>query len=89
MYLKDLGERMTLRLTEDQREFLVEMANMTGMRPSEYIRMMINTSMWAYKRSQERSERVIEEEGVKMAEKLVKGAVERHENVKTSEHDKL
>lgn len=89
MYLKDLGERMTLRLTEEQRNFLVEMSNMTGMRPSEYIRMMLNSSMWAWKRSQERQNAIVTEEGMKLAKELMKGGLERHENVKTSEHDQL
>jgi len=89
MYLKDLGERMTLRLTEEQRAFLVEMANVTGMRPSEYIRMMLNSSMWAWKRAQNRQEDIVTQEGLNLAKEMLKGGLERHENVKTSEHDKL
>lgn len=87
MYTKDLGERMTLRLTEEQRSFLVEMSNVTGVRPSEYIRMMLNSTMWAWNQSKQRQDNIVQEQGEYLAKELMKGGSERHENVETSEHN--
>lgn len=50
MYTKDLEKRMTLRLSNEQMDFLIQMSEMTGMKPSDYVRMMINTQMYSYKK---------------------------------------
>lgn len=51
MYLKDLEHRITLRLNQEQFDFLCQMTDMTGMKPSEYIRMMLNTQSYAFKKA--------------------------------------
>ncbi len=45
MYTKDKSTRVTLRLNDDQFEFIKENAEMLGVSPSEFIRMMVNSSM--------------------------------------------
>lgn len=45
MYTKDKSIRVTLRLNDDQFEFIKENSDMLGVSPSEFIRMMVNSSM--------------------------------------------
>lgn len=45
MYTKDKSQRITLRLNEDQFEFVRTVADALGVSPSEYLRMMVNLSM--------------------------------------------
>lgn len=45
MYTKDKSIRVTLRLNDEQFEFIKENAEMLGVSPSEFIRMMVNSSM--------------------------------------------
>lgn len=55
----DLSHRMTLRLNDDQMQFLVYCSESCGCTPSEYVRMMINASMVALKRTTETIEKEI------------------------------
>lgn len=57
----DLSHRMTLRLNDDQMQFLVYCSESCGCTPSEYVRMMINASMVALKRTTETIEKEIGE----------------------------
>lgn len=41
----DYTERMTLRLTADQMQFLTDIGTLLGISPSEYIRMVIQMGM--------------------------------------------
>lgn len=48
-----LVKRVTLRFTEEQFTFLTEISNVLGVSPSDYIRMMVNSSMVAYNRNED------------------------------------
>lgn len=49
MYSKDKNKRFTLRLTEEQSEFLISTAEMMGVSPSDVLRMTVNSMMYASK----------------------------------------
>lgn len=49
MYTKDKAIRITLRLNENQFEFVKISADFLGVSPSEFLRMVINASMSASK----------------------------------------
>lgn len=41
--------RITLRLNDEQYDFIIKVANLLGVSPSDYVRMSINTGMVAMK----------------------------------------
>ena len=45
MYTKDKSNRITLRLSDEQFEFVKENADLLGVSPSEFLRMVVNSSM--------------------------------------------
>ncbi len=45
MYTKDKAQRITLRLNEEQFNFVKENADILGVSPSEFLRMVVNSSM--------------------------------------------
>ena len=45
MYTKDKSTRITLRLNEEQFNFVRENADILGVSPSDFLRMVINSSM--------------------------------------------
>ena len=45
MYTKDKANRITLRLNDDQFDFVKKNADFLGVSPSEFLRMVINASM--------------------------------------------
>lgn len=45
MYTKDKACRITLRLNEEQFEFVKANADILGVSPSEFLRMVVNASM--------------------------------------------
>lgn len=45
MYTKDKSNRITLRLNEDQFAFVKTSADIVGVSPSEFLRMVINQTM--------------------------------------------
>ncbi len=45
MYTKDKACRITLRLNEDQFAFVKQNADILGVSPSEFLRMVVNASM--------------------------------------------
>lgn len=45
MYIKDKANRITLRLNEEQFGFVKENADILGVSPSEFLRMVINASI--------------------------------------------
>lgn len=45
MYTKDKLNRITLRLNEEQFEFVKRNADFLGVSPSEFLRMVINATM--------------------------------------------
>ena len=45
MYTKDKSTRITLRLNDDQFEFVKAQADLLGVSPSEFLRMVVNASL--------------------------------------------
>lgn len=45
MYLKDKSNRITLRLNDEQFEFVKTNADLVGVSPSEFLRMIVNATM--------------------------------------------
>ena len=45
MYTKDKTNRITLRLNDEQFEFVKGNADVLGVSPSEFLRMVVNSSM--------------------------------------------
>lgn len=45
MYLNDKTNRITLRLSDNQFAFVKQSADMLGVSPSEFLRMVINSTM--------------------------------------------
>ena len=65
MYTKDKCQRITLRLNEDQFNFVKANADLLGVSPSEFLRMVVNASMATSRKIGEKIEeqRKIREEG--------------------------
>lgn len=49
MYIKDKKYRITLRLNEEQFGFVKDSAERLGVSPSQFLRMVVNSSMTAFK----------------------------------------
>lgn len=45
MYTKDKTNRITLRLNDEQFDFVKQNADVLGVSPSEFLRMVVNASM--------------------------------------------
>lgn len=45
MYTKDKNQRITLRLSSEQFEFVRTQSEILGVSPSDFLRMMVNASM--------------------------------------------
>lgn len=45
MYIKDKSNRITLRLNDEQFDFVKQNSDFLGVSPSEFLRMVINASM--------------------------------------------
>ena len=45
MYTKDKSNRITLRLNDEQFEFVKSQADLLGVSPSEFLRMVVNASL--------------------------------------------
>ena len=88
MYTSDKTERLNLRLTKDQMGFVVKVAEITGLTPSEYLRSAISAMMYGWAKSEEQIEKLAEASDG-MAKILGKEEVARLENDKTSINDKL
>lgn len=58
MYTKDKSNRITLRLNDEQFAFVKANADLLGVSPSEFLRMVVNASMAA---SRQASNRIREE----------------------------
>ena len=56
MYEKDKKTRITLRLSEEQMDFVLNDSQMLGISPSEYIRMLISTCISMSKKMKEQME---------------------------------
>lgn len=49
MYEKDKRQRITLRLTDEQFNFIKTQTDMLGITPSDYLRMVVNSIMFTAK----------------------------------------
>lgn len=61
MYTKDKSHRVTLRLNEEQMAFILKDSVTLGVSPSEYIRMVINSSMAVYNKAMKSLEKPFNE----------------------------
>lgn len=88
MYTKDKNNRITLRLNDQQMEFVKASAEPLGVSPSEFLRMVINATMAASKAATIKAERInraIDRELNQI--QLEEGS--RRENETTIQHDQL
>lgn len=88
MYTKDKTNRITLRLNDQQMEFVKASADPLGVPPSEFLRMVINATMAASKAATIKAERINraidrELEQITMEEDI------RRENEIAIQHDQL
>lgn len=82
MYTKDKHNRITLRLNENQFEFVRSNADILGVSPSDFLRMVINASMFTQQKIDE-SKNISEE----MSD-IVSGAVNVMKDGEGRENDK-
>lgn len=66
MYLKDKNQRITLRLTAEQFDFVKDSADSLGVSPSDFLRMVINFTMTTHRKAEE----AVEEVCAKTVEKM-------------------
>ena len=69
--------RVTLRLNEEQYEFLIKVSSILGVSPSDYLRMIVNSGMVATKNGLDELSNG----------NMLKGTVGTNENVKTNSVD--
>lgn len=81
MYMKDKNHRITLRLNEEQFEFVKENAETLDVSPSDFLRMVINTTLVAYRKTADKLEKAVKT--MTESEEEVKG----RENDITNQHD--
>ena len=78
--MKNMGEaythKVTLRLNDNQYNHMIDVSNLLGVRPSDYIRMMINSSMVSLNNTNVNLGEAIKEVGT-------------NENVKTDSNNQL
>jgi uncharacterized protein (DUF1778 family) len=65
MYLNDKTNRITLRLNNEQFTFVKENADIMGVSPSDFLRMVINSTMVLSKQSSEKLKEVFGRENDK------------------------
>lgn len=70
--------RITLRLNDEQHDFVVKVAELLGVSPSDYIRMSINTGMIAMKKDLK---------DMTSGQMVTKGMVGMNEDVETNIND--
>ena len=56
MYTKDKSHRITLRLNEDQFDFVRMNAEQLDVSPSDFLRMVINSSMFTWRKMSDSEE---------------------------------
>lgn len=83
MYLKDKVTRITLRLNQEQFDFVKGSADTLGVSPSEFLRMVVNMTMLGAKRSDEIASKQVRA----MVDEYMQQEGERRENEQTdSDH---
>ena len=63
MYTKDKANRITLRLNDEQFDFVKAQADLLGVSPSEFLRMVVNASLATSKGLVKKIEMKLEGEG--------------------------
>ena len=63
MYTKDKSNRITLRLNEEQFSFVKENSDILGVSPSDFLRMVINSSMAMSRSVEKKIEQLTIKEG--------------------------
>ena len=61
MYLKDKNHRITLRLNDNQFEFIRINCDVLGVSPSDYLRMLVNSLMTISQAGQDAVKKTLEE----------------------------
>lgn len=85
MYEKDKRQRVTVRLSDEQFEFIKTQTDMLGISPSDYLRMLVNAGLYASRLPQDgENAKVLES----MAQGLVKETLGR-ENDKAASDNQL
>lgn len=56
MYTRDKSNRITLRLNDDQFNFVKQNADILGVSPSDFLRMVVNAAMSATKNASKKIE---------------------------------
>lgn len=82
MYTKDKSNRITLRLNDQQFEFVKKSADVLGVSPSDFLRMVVNLSMASSQISEAKVNDLDEGEVAKLLERGL-----RRENEKTDNDD--
>lgn len=82
MYTKDKSNRITLRLNDQQFEFVKKSADVLGVSPSDFLRMVVNLSMASSQMSEAKVNDLDEGEVAKLLERGL-----RRENEKTDNDD--
>lgn len=82
--MKNMGanynHRVTLRLNEEQYNFIIDCSNLLGVSPSDYIRMTINSGMVALKNKNL---------SINVTDMISENEVGTNENVKTDSNNQL
>lgn len=60
MYTKDKNNRITLRLNDEQFEFVKANADMLDVSPSEFLRMVVNSTMSLTKKAMQKANERLE-----------------------------
>lgn len=89
MYLNDKRYRVTLRLNEDQFSYLADSAGNLGVSPSEFLRMVINSSLVTARKMAEGKDATTALQETYFGTGSVKGLVTGRENDDTNKHDSV
>ena len=84
MYTKNKFKRITLRLSDEQFEYVQANSEMLGVSPSEFFRMVVNAAMVASVASKNAASRVIADAAY---DQLIERGVVGRENDKTDIND--
>ena len=89
MYTKDKSQRITLRLNEEQFMFVKMNADALDVSPSEFLRMVVNSSMVSFRKFQEDDKALarLSEITKESVDDLRKVVGEGRENDKTDQHN--
>lgn len=88
MYTKDKTKRITLRLNDQQFEFVRKSSEPLGVSPSDFLRMVINATMAASKAASTKAERINQAIDREL-EQITMEEDNRRENEIAIQHDQL